>query len=233
MLVPLFGTIVGGGDWLLSRSEGPMISAWLGTSPIVLGILAALGLAFIWLLQHTVRIQKQIDPEIRITFGGEPPWVHRVPASIDLGEPKGIVRTEAIYVRFKVENVTPKSVVRGCEAFLVKVCQRNQSGEFIEVSSGDSFKLPWAAKPRDKLHAAIPIPYSVNTFCDLLFVDKIKNRISVQWDVHLNLNLEIFSAIGVYRFDVLVISERGGPVTKSIYLDWPGQWDQIRTWVEE
>lgn len=155
-------------------------------------------------------------------------------AAMYIGEPpnKGKVDGFINFVRFKVENTTPDTVVRGCECYLASIWRRVGEADFQQVSSGDSLRLPWAARPRDRLHSPLSIPYSLDVFCDLLFVDEINRAIAPQWDVHLNANFGILEQHGTYRFDVIVISEKGGPVSKSIYLEWTGEWDNLRTWAD-
>lgn len=197
----------------------------------IVGLTVLFAMFWIWTLEYVVRLKRQLDPSIKITFEGKPPWVHPLKATTQSKHDSSkLVEAQSTFVRFKVENTTPDSVARGCEAFLAAVFRKNESGEFSQISSGDSLRLRWSAKPQDKIYGEIAIPHGVNQFCDLLSTDAEHNTILIKWDVSLSINRDIVSAPGIYRFDVIAVSANGGPVDKSIYSDWPGQWDQIKTW---
>lgn len=218
-------------EWLEFPLQATEPTVIFGFPSWIVGLTVAFALLWWWTLEYAVRLRRRLRPGISITFEGKEPWVHPVPANTpSRDDPERIVRTQSIFVRYKVENTTPGTVVRGCEAFLSKVSKRNDSGEFIQVSSGDSLRLRWSAKPENISFGKISIPYGINVFCDLLSVDEEHNSVLVKWEVPLNINQGIFSEPAVYRFDVLAISENGGPVTSSIYLDWGGEWASIRTW---
>lgn len=246
---PVIGFIVaavlGALDWIEEWSR-QLLSRWLdlkdqvgdlemvfGFPSWIVGFTVLFALFWIWTLEYVVRLKRQLNPNIAISFEGKSPWVHQLRATTHAkNDSTRSVETQSIFVRFKVENTTVGTVVRGCEAFLAAVFEKNEDGEFSQISSGDSLRLPWSAKPQDKIHSEIAIPYGVDQFCDLLSTDAEHNTLFIKWDVHLNINKDIVSAPGVYRFDVIAISASGGPVNKSIYLDWPGQWNQIKIWTE-
>ena len=245
VLGAIIATVFGALDWI-ERWAQELLARWfvLETRPEdvgmvfgfpswIIGVTVAFALLWWWTLEYAVRLRRRLNPSIVVTFTEAAPWVRPSPANThSRDDPQRIVSTDSIFVRFKVENTTPGTVVRGCEAFLMGVFRENSSGNFVEVSSGDSLRLPWASRPKDKIHGEISIPYGLNVFCDLLSVDAEHNSVFVKWDVHLNVNLNICSMLGVYRFDVLVISANGGPVTKQIFLNWQGQWNTIKTWAE-
>lgn len=243
VLAIIVSGIVGRLDWL--EEEGrQLFSLWLGVhvsegDPTmifgfpswIVGLTVLFALLFLIVLQYAVRLDRKQNPGIKITFEDRRPWVRDVQTIMpSKADPNVGIKKPARWVRVKVENATPDTVVRGCEAYLERIMKEAGSGEFIEVTSGDSFRLPWSARPQDKIHAAISIPHGVHTFCDLLSVDGEWNELFVKWDVSLHANEGVVSDHGVYRFDVTVISERGGPVKESIFVEWKGVWDQIRCW---
>lgn len=220
-------------DWLALKTQVKDLEMVFGFPSWVVGLTVLFALLWWWMLEYAVRLRRQLNPEIAITFEGTDPWVHPVLARTpSRDDPNTAVETTAIFVRFQVKNTTLGTVVRSCEAYLSSVWWKSGSGDFVKVSSGDSMRLRWAAQPPQLSFGAISIPYGVDVFCDLLSVDEEHGQILIKWIVELNANAGIFGRIGTYRFDVVAISRDGGPVNQSIYVDWQGQWDQIRTWAD-
>jgi hypothetical protein len=132
----------------------------------------------------------------------------------------------AVWMRFRVQNMNKRRVARNCRAYLTAIHQISNNRPISDNLAADSVQLSWEGgdfDPRD-------IPYGASQYGDIVYFPKQDKS---DWQFHtrpnyLNENLNLKGYRGTYRFSVIVAGDGATPATKEINVDYNGDWRNAR-----
>ena len=219
MLLPLIAAVITFVDWVATRLAETGMEPLIGVPSWAVGIFAAVLLGGWWILEYAVKLQKQLNPKLRLSFKSDGPGLVRTPEKKRDDEGSPIEEFEAIYIRVGVESAS-RQAVPDCTPMLVNITKK-VGGNFVPTAFTDPMELPWSLRGV----GAIQIPHDVTRYFDILRTTSKDGRLKFvsPWPLTLR---NFFDDNTTYRLRVVCV---GAGVSESLEIDvnWIGDWDRI------
>jgi hypothetical protein len=208
----------------VSSIVGCVVTTGHQVGPLTLApwvMLVVLAFIFACLLDHTVKLRRQITPKLEIDFDAGSQVQTTLNIFDDSGRPAG--ETKAIYLRCVV-TCAGELAAKDCEPLLTNV-ERQEGGVWRPVGFHDSLDLAWSNRG-ERGFLPLSIAIGARRYFDILFTRQDLNRLhpAMPWPNSLK---GLFDDPATLRFEVGVLCEG---VTKkiAIIVIWNGKWNEVK-----
>jgi len=128
------------------------------------------------------------------------------------------------FFRIRISN-SGKIPIKNCDVRLEKIEKKGKSG-FTKVSGFSPIFLHWA---NDQTDASRDIHHDMDNYLDIVYTTNGQNLFFIfSKKKHIRAGSRLTWPVGEYRFYIKIIGDNIIPKDRVIYIDFNGQWNQLK-----
>jgi hypothetical protein len=197
------------------------VGYFLGVSPIMIGILAALIALSYFLLEHIVRLRKRLAPRLLIQYDDATQDCHK---TVRFSDDNGKTFSEGRGIRMRVECSTNVDVEQ-CAGYLTRIEYRMHGGKFSDLPLYEPVRLDWAL---EKPSHPVTVYPGITRYLGVCSSDERYGGFRLTTQSRSFATPERFGDAGEYLAHITIVGARCPPLSRRMLISWNGKWNEIR-----
>ena len=221
-LAPIIGTVIAAVDWLKPHLvEFKSMADLVGIPSLWVGVIVAIIIVMIQILNYAVELRRKIIPRIEIDFSPDAGSIMNTPVMI-AGESSVQSVGEAIYIRGLV-STSFDIAIKDCSVYLTEVSSKSSIElPFSPTKFLDGLPLFWSSSGNQYSTRVIK---GVRQYFDILIVNRVTGFPTLCGMTPYRLG-DMFRQPGIYKLKVIVNAD-GASASATFQIKWGPNWNDI------